>query len=114
MAGYDGAGSLFALGLRLTKLDAAGAPLVGLENCYVTEALVTIGMGNTYSEPDPIELCNGQGIVCVYYAALADPARRHDRGGAGVHAGPVHSAGLLRRRPDHGRPQTRSATGAPR
>ena len=65
---YDGAGSLFALGLRLTKLDAAGAPLVGPENCYTTESLVAFGLGNTYSEPDPIQLNNGAGITCVYYA----------------------------------------------
>lgn len=68
MAGYDGAGSLFALGLRLTKLDASGAPMVGPENSYTTEALVAMGLGNTYSEPDPIELRNGAGITCVYYA----------------------------------------------
>jgi hypothetical protein len=65
---YDGAGSLFALGLRLTKLDPAGAPLVGADNSYTTESLVAISMGNTYSEPDTIELRNGAGITCVYYA----------------------------------------------
>lgn len=68
MPGYDGAGSLFALGLRITKLDANGAPLVGANNCYTTEALVSFNLGNTYSEPDTIELRNGQGITCVYYA----------------------------------------------
>lgn len=68
MAGYDGAGSLFALGLRLTKLDAAGAPLVGAQNCYTTESLATIGVNQEYSEPDPIEFQNGAGVTCVYYA----------------------------------------------
>jgi hypothetical protein len=68
MAGYDGAGSLFALGLRLTKLDAAGAPLVGAGNCYTTTALAKIGLNNTYSEPDVIEFKNGSGVTCVYYA----------------------------------------------
>jgi hypothetical protein len=68
MPGYDGAGSLFALGLRLTKLDPSGAPMVGPENSYTTEALVTVGLGNTYSEPDAIELRNGAGVTCVYYA----------------------------------------------
>lgn len=68
MAGYDGAGSLFALGLRLTKLDAAGAPLVGALNCYTTESLAAIGVNQEYSEPDPIEFQNGAGVTCVYYA----------------------------------------------
>lgn len=68
MAGYDGAGSLFALGLRLTKLDASGAPLTGEFNCYTTESLVSIGLNQEYSEPDAIEQKNGQGITCVYFA----------------------------------------------
>ncbi len=68
---YDGAGALFALGLRITKLDAAGAPLTGAGNCYTTESLVRIGFGQTYSEPDPVELKNGAGQTCVYYAPSA-------------------------------------------
>ncbi len=68
MAGWDGAGSLFALGLRMTKLDSTGAPLVGANNCYTTTALAKIGLNNTYSEPDAIEFKNGSGITCVYYA----------------------------------------------
>lgn len=68
MAGYDGAGSLFALGLRLTKLDASGAPLPGLQNCYTTESLAQIGINQEYSDPDAVEFRNGSGAVCVYYA----------------------------------------------
>jgi hypothetical protein len=68
MAGFDGAGAIFALGARITKLDANGAPLVGAANCYVTEALISASIGNTYSEPDAIQLTNGQGQTCVYYA----------------------------------------------
>ncbi len=64
---YDGAGALHALGVRLTKLDATGAPLPGLRNCYTTESLVRIGFGQTYSEPDPVELLNGAGKTCVYF-----------------------------------------------
>jgi hypothetical protein len=68
---YNGAGSIFALGARITKLDAAGAPLVGAENCYVTEALISANIGNTYSEPDAIELTNGAGQTCVFYQPSA-------------------------------------------
>lgn len=66
---YDGAGQLHALGVRLTRLDATGAPLVGAGNCYTTESLVRIGVGQTYSEPDPVELLNGAGKTCVYFQA---------------------------------------------
>lgn len=68
---FDGAGSIFALGARITKLDADGAPLVGAGNCYTTEALISATIGNTYSEPDAIQLNNGQGQVCVSYAPSA-------------------------------------------
>lgn len=68
MAGYDGAGSLHALKLRVTKLDITGAPVTGAFSSYVTDAMVRIGIGHEYSEPDAIELRNGSGNTCVYYA----------------------------------------------
>ncbi len=68
MAGYDGAGSLHALMLRVTKLDITGAPVPGAFSSYVTDAMVRIGIGHEYSEPDAIELRNGSGATCVYYA----------------------------------------------
>lgn len=64
---FNQAGSIFALGLRITKLDASGAPLVGTDTCYVTEALVSINLGLEYSEPDAIELMNGRGATCLFY-----------------------------------------------
>lgn len=64
---WDGAGSIYALGLRLTKLDTDGSPLVGTNTCYVTDALVSINPGLTYSEPDAIELIKGDGSTCVFY-----------------------------------------------
>ncbi len=64
---YDNAGSLFALGVRLTKLDAAGAPLTGAGNCYTSSSLITINLGLTFSEPDAVEQRNGAGVTCVYY-----------------------------------------------
>lgn len=71
MPGYDGAGSLYALGLRITKLDAAGAPLVGAGNCYTTESLVSISFGLAYSDVNTVTLTNGQGITCVSYSTPA-------------------------------------------
>lgn len=67
MAGYDDAGTLFALGLRLTKLDTDGSPLAGTDTCYVTDSLVQIGAGLTFTENDAVEQKNGRGQTCVYY-----------------------------------------------
>ena len=66
---YDGSGSLFALGVRLTKLDTVGAPLVGATNCYVTDALITISPGLEYREGAEAEQANGAGAICLYYKA---------------------------------------------
>lgn len=69
MAGYDSAGTLFALGLRLTKLDADGSPTAGTTTCYVTDALVQIGAGLTFTENEAITQQNGRGQTCVSYRA---------------------------------------------
>lgn len=69
MAGYDGAGTLFALGLRLTKLDADGSPMTGTNTCYVTDALVQVSPGLTFTENDAITQNNGRGQPCVSYQA---------------------------------------------
>jgi hypothetical protein len=66
---YDHAGTLFALGLRLTKLDATGAPLVGANNCYVTDSLVQIGTTLTYTSNKEVIQNNGRGAPCVAYTA---------------------------------------------
>jgi hypothetical protein len=66
---YDHAGTLFALGLRLTKLDTTGAPLVGAQNCYVTDSLIQIGAGLTFTDNDAVSQANGRGQTCVSYRA---------------------------------------------
>lgn len=64
---YDGAGSLFALGLRVCKLDPTGAPIAGAQSCYKTDALVTIGLGLNYNEGETISQRRGDGTVCLGY-----------------------------------------------
>ena len=64
---YDGAGFINARGLRLTKLDSTGAPLVGTANCYVTQALTSMGFGLTYTEPDAVVQPGGRGTPCYQY-----------------------------------------------
>lgn len=66
---YDSAGSLFALGVRLTKLDALGAPLVGANNCYVTDSLVNVSIGLEYEDGTEIVQKSGSGRVCLTYKA---------------------------------------------
>lgn len=66
---WDGSGSLFALGMRLTKLDATGAPIVGTQSAYKTDALVTVGIGLEYRDGPEVEQPNGSGGICLYYAA---------------------------------------------
>jgi len=66
---YNGAGSLFALGMRFTKLAANGAPLVGADNAYQTDALVQMQFGLEYEEGDEIIQRNGAGRICLTYKA---------------------------------------------
>lgn len=66
---YDGAGTLFALGIRVTKLDAAGVPLVGASNAYVSDALVKTEIGLEYEDAKQVTQLNGTGIACVNYQA---------------------------------------------
>lgn len=66
---YDNAGSVYAIGARFTRLDATGAPLAGAGNAYVTNALITAGIGLEYQDGEEITQNNGSGQVCVSYRA---------------------------------------------
>jgi hypothetical protein len=66
---YDGSGSLFALGMRATKLDASGAPIVGSNTCYATDALVSMGLGLEYKDGAEVEQVAGNGGTCLVYKA---------------------------------------------
>jgi hypothetical protein len=66
---YDGAGSIFALGMRVSKLDAMGLPLVGTNFCYCSQALVKAELGLEYEDAKEVVQLNGQGIACVNYQA---------------------------------------------
>lgn len=66
---YNGAGSLFALGMRFTRLAANGAPLVGDDNAYETDSLVQMQFGLEYEEGEEIIQRNGSGVICLTYKA---------------------------------------------
>jgi len=66
---WDGSGSLFALGIRLTKLDTVGAPLAGSDTCYQTNGLISIGVGLEFRDALEVEQIGGTGSACLYYFA---------------------------------------------
>lgn len=72
---YDGAGSLFALAVRTTLLNASGAPLVGTQSSYITDALVKAEIGLTYNETEQVTQLNGTGVACVAYQAPPSVSR---------------------------------------
>ena len=74
---YDGAGSLFALGMRVTKLNADGTPQVGTNTCYVTDSLISTEIGMDYTKPDTVQQTNGSAVICVSYAAPASLTGGH-------------------------------------
>jgi hypothetical protein len=62
-------GSVFALGMRVVRLDRTGAPLVGADNAYVTDNLVHLDFTMNYREGEEKERTNGAGRACLYYKA---------------------------------------------
>lgn len=71
MTGYDGAGSIYAIRMRLTRLNPDGSPLVGAKSQIVSNALTKANFTPQTEDGDEIELKNGAGELCVYYLAPA-------------------------------------------
>lgn len=67
MGGWDGSGSVHALRLRVRRLDASGAPVVGASSMYTTSTLVDISSTPTYEDGDEITQKNGSGELCLNY-----------------------------------------------
>lgn len=63
----DYAASVQAVGLRVSKLTAAGAVLSGAKSAYGTKAFTTFSWTLEYDEGDEINQTNGSGEKCVYY-----------------------------------------------
>lgn len=72
---YDNAGSLFALGMRVTKLNPDGSPMVGERTSYTTDSLIQAQLGLEYEDGDEIVQKNGSGIICLTYQAPASLKR---------------------------------------
>lgn len=71
----DHAASVTGVALRVTKLDAAGAPIVGASNSFVTNAFMSMSFTPEYTEGDEVEEKGADGSVCVYYK-LPDVLKR--------------------------------------
>lgn len=63
----DYAASVQAVGLRVTKLGPAGAPVVGATNAYVTKAFTKFSWTPEYEEGEEIKTTAADGSTCVYY-----------------------------------------------
>lgn len=61
------AASIHGVALRVSRLGADGAPLVGPKNAYVTDAFMKASFTPEYTAGDEIEEKNAHGEVCVYY-----------------------------------------------
>lgn len=68
---YDGAGSVFGVGMRVARLAADGTTPAGAAAMYVTDALVKLEFEPLYAQPDEISRTNAAGRACVLYQAPA-------------------------------------------
>lgn len=64
----DNAASVRGTALRITRLNADGAPAVGTGcDVYLTGGFINFTFTPEYSEGDEVEIKNAAGEVCVYY-----------------------------------------------
>lgn len=66
---YDGAGSVYALGMRVTDLNPDGTFSTAPDAMYVSDALVKIDFHLDYQEGETHERTNGAGRVCLRHQA---------------------------------------------
>lgn len=61
----DGAATLYAVALRVARLDATGATPAGASNMYVTNGLVKVTFTPVYETGDEVTKKDGQGNLCL-------------------------------------------------
>jgi hypothetical protein len=62
-------GSVFATGMRVTRLTSTGVPVIGADASYVTDNLVKLDYTLEYRDGTEVERLNGQGKACLYYSS---------------------------------------------
>lgn len=68
MPGYNKRGMLQAVLAKFTRLDLQGRPMVGPENMFWSDSLISISYTAAYNKQDDISITNGAGIVCTTYS----------------------------------------------
>jgi hypothetical protein len=53
----------------MTNIDPAGVPIIGANQAYKTDSLVTISVGLEYEDGEEVILKNGAGRICMNYQA---------------------------------------------
>ena len=61
----DYAASVSGTHIRITRLDATGAPITGADNSYVTKAFVSLGMTPEFEDGDEFTRKTASGEVCI-------------------------------------------------
>jgi hypothetical protein len=67
MAGNDCAASLYAVAMRVARLDSTGATPAGATNMYVTNAMTVVSFKPVMQEGESRQTVNAQGLLCVDY-----------------------------------------------
>jgi hypothetical protein len=65
----DNASSVTGIAIRLTRLDAAGVPVIGPSASYVTKKFVSLGFTPEYESGDEFTTKAANGTVCVSWKA---------------------------------------------
>lgn len=51
--------------MRLTRLDACGAPVIGAATTVVTDGFISVARSDQYEGGDPIRVLNANGDLCI-------------------------------------------------
>lgn len=61
----DGAATLYAVAMRVARLDAMGNTPAGPMNAYTTNTVVSLSIAPEFEDGDEVTQKNGQGLVCI-------------------------------------------------
>lgn len=73
MAGWDGAGSLYVVAMRVAVLNSSMGFTEGASGLYVSDSLVKVEVEPDYEDGDEKTQKNGAGRVCLNYKTPSTP-----------------------------------------
>lgn len=68
MGSYNKAGMLQAVLARFTRIDITGAPIVGEDNMFWSDSLISTSFTAAYNKQDDVSIVNGAGRICTTYS----------------------------------------------